>query len=420
MLTLVIAAAATFSAPNIVLISVDTLRADHLGFYGHQHPTSPNLDALAARSLVFNDMICEVPLTAPSFAAMMTSQYPRATGVTRNGIRLPDNVPTAAELFTDAGYQTMCVTSNWTLKSRLSGLDRGFGEYDDGFRKKRWIFLKSERDAVEVADLSIAQLAARDPQRPFFAWFHFSDPHAPYKMQAGFEVSTEADYEGDPGAKEKARYDSEIRYTDYHIQRLLDALPKENTFIVFTGDHGESLREHGYLGHGRRMYQNGLQIPFFIHGPGIASGRTNAPVRGIDLAPTLLDLAGLPPVPGMEGLALTDALPGSDRIRVVETYGGAVLNIPGAKELMTASGPDLQSAISGGWKLITEGEETELYYLPNDPGEKFNLASRSPDRLSALAETIAEWSKTVGSNLGTDAVLTDEDVEALRSLGYVD
>lgn len=419
MITLVIAAAAALSAPNIVLISVDTLRADHLGHYGHPHPTSPNLDKLAAQSLVFNDMICEVPLTAPSFAAMMTSQYPRTTGVTRNGIRLPDTVPTVAEIFSAAGYQTMCVTSNWTLKSRLSGLDRGFAVYDDGFKKKRWLILKSEREATEVTDLALEQLAARKADQPFFAWFHYSDPHAPYKLHTKFQVSTEADYEGDPGAKEKMRYDSEIRYTDFEIQRLLAALPRENTFIVFVSDHGESLREHGYLGHGRRMYQNGLQIPFFIHGPGIAPGRTKAPVRGIDLGPTLLDLAGIAPAEGMQGVVLTKALPGADRIRVVETYGGAVLNIPGAKELMTASGPELQSAISGGWKLI-EGTEPELYYLPNDPNETFNLATRSPDRLSSLTVKIEQWSKTVSSNRAEDAQLSNEDVEALRSLGYVD
>jgi len=419
MIALLVAAAA-LSAPNIVLISVDTLRADHLGFYGHPHATSPNLDRLAEQSLVFTDMICEVPLTAPSFAAMMTSQYPRATGVTRNGIRLPDTVPTVAELLAETGYQTMCVTSNWTLKSRLSGLDRGFENYDDGFKKKRWLILKSEREATEVTDLALAQLAARDPARPFFAWFHYSDPHAPYKLHPEFTVSAESDYEGDPGAKEKVRYDSEIRYADTEIQRLLEALPRENTFIVFVGDHGESLREHGYLGHGRRMYQNGLQIPFFIHGPGVVPGRSKAPVRGIDLGPTLLDLAGLNPVQGMEGLVLTRGLPGADRVRIVETYGGAVLNIPGAKELMTASGPELQSAISGGWKLISEGDALELYYLPNDPGEQFNLATRSPDRLTSLAAKISQWSQTVASNKATDATLSNEDVEALKSLGYVD
>jgi arylsulfatase A-like enzyme len=351
---------------------------------------------------------------------MMTSQYPRATGVTRNGIQLPDDIPTVAELFSTAGYQTMCVTSNWTLKSRLSGLDRGFAAYDDGFHKKRWLILKSEREATEVTDLAVAMLASRDAAKPLFAWFHYSDPHAPYKLHKEFQVSTEEDYAGDPGAKEKMRYDSEIRYADTEIQRLLDVLPRENTFIVFVGDHGESLREHGYLGHGRRMYQNGLRIPFFIHGPGVSAARTKSPVRGIDLGPTLLELAGLAPHERMQGLALAKAQPGADRVRVVETYGGAVLNVPGAKELMAEAGPQLQSAIAGGWKLITEGTIEELYYLPDDPNEERNLASRTPDRLAALEAKIKSWAETVKTSAAHDTDLSSEDMEALKSLGYVD
>ena len=116
--------ASIFSAPNVILISMDTLRAENLGCYGYGSPTSPHIDALAARSVVFDDVVCEVPLTGPSFCAMLTSRYPRGTGVTRNGIPLPEGVPTVAEIFSGAGYETMCVTSNWTLKGKLSGLDR--------------------------------------------------------------------------------------------------------------------------------------------------------------------------------------------------------------------------------------------------------------------------------------------------------
>jgi arylsulfatase A-like enzyme len=417
MLAVILAAA--LSSPNIVLISVDTLRPDHLGFYGHPFSTSPHLDRLAANALVFDDMICEVPLTGPSLCAMMTSRFPRSTGVTRNGIRLPHDVPTVAELLSAAGYETMCVTSNWTLKSRLSGLDRGFEKYDDEFRKKRWVMLKDERDAGEVTDLAVAQLAAHTAGRPFFAWFHYSDPHAPYRLHESFQVSVEADYEGDPGAKEKVRYDSEIAYADAEIQRLIEVLPAENTVIVFIGDHGESLREHGYLGHGRRVYQSGLRIPFFIHGPGVAPGRNNAPARGIDLAPTLLGLAGLEAGPGMQGATLTRALPAADRVRVVETYGGAVLNVPGAKEWMTKAGPELQCAVRGGWKLIREGGRTELYYLPDDPREEHNLAGKAPDRLASLELSITGWTASIVSGKSIDANLSAEDVDALNSLGYV-
>jgi len=412
--------AVTLSAPNIVLISVDTLRADHLGFYGHPSPTSPNLDRLAGQSLVFDDMICEVPLTGPSFCAMMTSRYPRATGVTRNGIRLGDDVPTVAEILSGAGYQTMCVTSNWTLKARLLGLDRGFDTYDDGLRRMRWLILKSEREAKEVTDLAIAQLAARDPKRPFFGWFHYSDPHAPYRVHEGFVVSDESDYAGDPGAMEKVRYDSEIAFADFEIGRLLAALPGDDTVIVFIGDHGESLREHDYLGHGRRLYLNCIRIPFFVHGGGVAPGRNNAPVRGIDVGPTLLSLAGIEPAAGMQGLVLTRELPGPDRVRVVEAYGGAVINLPGAKALMTRAGPDMQAAIFEGWKLIRGSDERRLFFLPEDPGEERDLAESAPARLAWIEAAIEKWSQSVSVGAPVENGLSAEDVEALKSLGYVD
>lgn len=412
--------AATLSAPNVILISVDTLRADHLGFYGHHVPTSPNLDRLAAQSMIFDDMVCEVPLTGPSFAAMMTSRFPRATGVTRNGIRLAEDVPTTAELFAAAGYDTICVTSNWTLKSKLSGLDRGFATYDDGFKKRRWLILKSERDAEDVTDAALDYLQQRDGSRPLLAWFHYSDPHAPYKYRDGFEVASPEDFPDDPGADEKARYDSEIAYTDAQIQRVLDALPDEDTYVVFVGDHGESLREHGYLGHGRRMYQNNMRVPLFIHGPSVQPGRTSAPARGIDIGPTLLRLAGIDLDSGMVGEPLIRNEIDPERLRVVETYGGAVLNLPGAKEIMESMGPELQAVVYEGWKLIESGHEVELYYLPDDPDELNDLADTDVERVAQLRQLIASWSETVETGVSEEAELNEADVEALRSLGYVE
>lgn len=417
MLAVILAAA--LAAPNVIFISVDTLRADHLGFYGHPIATSPNLDRLAADSLVFDDTVCEVPLTGPSFCAMMTSRFPRATGVTRNGIRLPEDVPTTAEVFAAAGYETICVTSNWTLKAKLTGLDRGFAMYDDGFKKRRWVILKSERNGDEVTDAAIEALREKDPNKPLFAWFHYSDPHAPYKLHEGFEVATEADYAGDPGVDEKVKYDSEIAFTDAQIQRLLDALPKVNTFIVFAGDHGESLREHGYLGHGRRVYQNNLHIPLFIHGPGVKPGRTDTPARGLDIGPTLLNLAGLAPADGMAGQPLLLSKPNAERLRVVETYGGAVLDLPGAKEIMTSAGPEWQAVVFEGWKLIEGQNKTELYYLPSDPDELNNLAETDRERVAQLKDIISNWTASVKPVDANEAELSGEDVEALRSLGYV-
>ena len=408
------------SAPNVVLISVDTIRADHLGCYGYANPTSPNLDTLAEGSLVFDDMICEVPLTGPSFCAMMTSQFPRETGVTRNGMRLPEDVPTVAESYAAAGYETLCVTSNWTLKGKLSGLDRGFAEYDDRFREKRWGIIKSERSAEEVTAIALKLLQARDRERPLFAWFHYSDPHAPYELHRGFEVTDPKDVPDDRSGRVTVKYDSEIAYADSLIAEVLAALPTENTYVVFVGDHGESLWEHDYLGHGRRIYQQGLRIPFMISGPGIQPGRSNARARGIDIGATLLGLANLEPAPGMYGIdVLGTEVPGT-RARVIETYRGAVLNLPGAKEIMSNMGPQLQGRLIDDWKLVTNGKRSELFHLKEDPGELENVAHVHPELVARFTQQIRDWSDAIANRQSDETELSEDDIEALKSLGYIE
>lgn len=412
--------AAALSAPNVVVISIDTLRADHLGMYGHPHDTSPNLDALAEESLVFDDMLTEIPLTGPSFCSMMSSLYPRVTGATRNGLRLPDDVRTVAQIFQDADYETLCVTSNWTLKRKLSGLDRGFDVYEDDFHKKRWGFIKSERDADEVTRIALKLLGNRDTAKPLFAWFHYSDPHAPYKNRRLHRVSKKSDYPDDKGAKIKVRYDSEIHFTDAQIKKVLDALPTENTYLFFVADHGESIQEHNYLGHGRRIYQTGLHVPLLIKGPDIEAGRTDVPARGVDVAPTLLGLAGLPVPEAMRGRDLLNDRPPMDRVRVMETYGGAVPNLKVTKALMAGKPPQRQTAIHNGWKLILGGPKEELYHVSDDPLETSNVFDAHLDIVSDLRESIANWDESTARNMDNDAELSDDDVEALKSLGYVE
>lgn len=416
-----VALLASAASPDIYLISVDTLRADHLGCYGYDLPTSPNIDRLAAESLLFEDFICEVPLTGPSFSSMMTAHYPRTTGATKNGIRIPDWAPTVAENLKDAGYETVCVQSNWTLKSKLSGLDRGFDVYDDDMDTKRWGVLKPERLGDDVLERSLILLEERDAAKPLFAWFHFSDPHAPYKMRKKYNPSGKRSATMNETDSARARYDSEIAFADAQIAQLIEAIPKENAFIVFVGDHGESLYEHDYLGHGRRIYQTGLHVPFMIHGPNIEPGRTDAPARGIDLGVTLLALAGIDPMKGMVGLNLlqSEAIP-RDRMRVVETYGGAVPQISGVREMLENAPPMRQSVLHEGWKLIQLGPRTELYNLIDDPEELDNRAKEKPDRVDKLAKVIEAWSAAYKRGDSDEAALNEDDLEALDSLGYLD
>ena len=407
------------AAPNIVLLSVDTLRADRLGAYGYERPTSPHLDAFAAEARVFEDAVCETPLTNPSLGAMMSSRFPRMVGATRNGLKMPENVPLVAEQFQRAGYHTFCVQSNWTLKNKLSGLARGFDIYDDAFTKKRWGILKAERDGDDVTRLALAYLEKRPADRPFFAWIHYSDPHAPYKMHKALNPAGKRAW--GLGRKEKVQilYDSEVAYTDSEISKVLAALP-EGTIVVFVGDHGESLFEHDYLGHGRRVYHNNLHIPLVIRGAGIEAGRSAAPVRGIDVGPTLLGLAGLPKGEGMLGLDLLREDVPMDRHRVVETYGGAVPNLPGVKGAMADSGPMRQAVIHAGWKLILGGDAPELYYLPDDPGELTDRAVSEPARAQEMNAFIKSWEEAAPATGQATENLDADDRKALEALGYLE
>jgi len=405
--------------PNVVLLSVDTLRADHLGCYGYEHATTPAIDAFAKTGLLFEDLVCEVPLTSPSFCSMFSSRYPRMTGTTRNGLRMPAEVPLITEQFQKAGYETFCVQSNWTLKTKLSALDRGFGRYDDDFHKKRWGIIKAERTADEVARIALEMLESRDPAKPFFAWIHFTDPHAPYTFHNKFNPQGERPFGARRDEKVSIRYDSEIAFCDAEIAKVIAALP-ENTAVLFTADHGESLWEHDYLGHGRRIYQPGLQIPLIIRAPGLAAGRTRVPARAIDLGTTLLGFAGLPPAEGMLGVDLLAAPPTVDRVRVVETYGGAVPNLPGAKAVMADASPMRQGVLLEGWKLILDGRHTELFDLTRDPEELHDLSTKHPEKVEALRAHIIQWDAATERVRPGEEDLSEEDMRALDALGYVD
>ncbi len=405
--------------PNVVLLSVDTLRADRLGAYGYPLNTSPNLDTFAQEALLFEDAVCEIPLTSPSFGAMLSARFPRMTGTTRNGLRMPDTVPLLAEQFQAAGYYTFCVQSNWTLKNKLSGLGRGFDDYDDAFHKKRWGLIKSERDGDDVTRLTLDYLATRDPEKPFFAWIHYSDPHAPYKMHKKFNPAGKRPWRLDNVEKIRVKYDSEVAFTDHEIGIVLAALP-ENTMVLFVGDHGESLYEHDYLGHGRRIHQTNMHIPMMVRAEGVDPGRSTVPARGIDIGPTLLGLAGLPKPAGMLGFDLLNDMVPTDRPRVIETYGGAVLNVPGVKNAMAEAGPMRQGVLQAGWKLIINDGKRELFYLPEDPGELTDRSRQEPDRVDALHELITRWVQTTPIGEQGTENLSADDWKALDSLGYLE
>ena len=392
------AAPAPPRSPSILLITLDTTRADHVG--GRPSAT-PNLDALAARGTRFTRALTAAPLTLPAHCSLMTGLEPPHHGVRDNGLgALPAEVPTLAAALRARGYATAAVVASRVLDRRF-GLDRGFDTYDDRMQAER-IGEQGypERDGAEVTEAALRWL--KKPRRgPFFLWVHYYDPHSPYAAPGS-----------DPAAPARDRYRAEIAYVDAQVGRLLAALPAPTarTLVAAVGDHGEMLGEHGERDHGILLHEGSLHVPLILAGPGVPrAASVDATVPSRALAASLLRLAGAeakpfgPPLPGL-------GLKG-------ETAGAVVYS----ETLLPATAYDwspLKALTREGWRAI-EAPRPELYDLAADPGEQKNLAAEQPDRLAAMR---AEIQRLEGAAPARHASTVHPDpavAEALRSLGYL-
>jgi arylsulfatase A-like enzyme/cytochrome c-type biogenesis protein CcmH/NrfG len=397
------------SRPNVLLVTIDTLRADHVGCYGRAQALTPTLDGLAARGVRFATAVAHVPLTGPSHASILTGLSPLGHGFRDNGgFVLPAQVRTTAEDFGKAGYRTAAFVSGFPLNRRF-GFDRGFETYDDhlprGNDPRRALHV--ERFADATTDAVLRWLAEPDPspgRRPFFLWVHYYDPHAPYEPPQDFA----ARFAAEP-------YDGEIAFVDAQLARLLRKLEEKGemarTLLLATADHGESLGEHGEVSHGLFVYDATLKVPFIVAGPGIAAGRVAPTVaRGIDVLPTLLDYAGLELPPEIEGRSLRPALEGremSDAPAYAET-------LYPTRELGWAP---LFAWRTSRHKMI-EAPKPELYDLEKDPGETQNRAAGESARLAEMQRKLqAALSRPAPAS--AVAELDPETAERLRALGYV-
>ena len=414
---------AAISPTDILLLSVDTLRADQLAPWGGNPAVAPAINELAAQSIRFRDTLCDVSLTAPSFAAMFSGRPPLRHGLTRNATRLPDGIPLLAEALSRADYHTAAVVGSWVLRAGLCGLDRGFAVYDDQMEQFRWGVILGERNAEQVTDAALRHLKDRPASRPFFLWVHYIDPHAPYRRHAG---CTPPRPRGPESRQDRALrfYRGEITWMDRHIARLLRAIP-DSAVVVFIADHGENLGEHGYYGHGRQLWQESLRIPLFFRIPGTPPADVDAPAMAHDLAPTLLALAGLEPLPGSEGFDLLHGPPPPDRPRFIQAYSGAALHLPGLAHPPSHASPLLTGVIQGPWKMFAtpRGSQARLFQLRDDPEERRNLISDRPACLGRLESLVRAWLESARPpDTGPDAdvpALTPADRDALRALGYL-
>ena len=405
--------------PSVILITIDTLRADHVGCYGAQTVKTPTLDALAHQGVVFERAISQVPLTWPSHAVILTGTYPFQNGVQDfTGQPLAQQFRSVAQAFRQAGYATGAVVSAFVL-DRSWGLARGFDFYDDAFSaetfEKKDIGLVDRRAGESVAH-AIAWLK-KTPRRPFFFWLHLYDPHSPYDPPEPYRTEYHSHL-----------YDGEIAYADHELSNLMAWLKQnhlyDSSLIVALSDHGESLGEHGEDEHGLFVYNATVHVPLIVKPPagsGIDAGRRREPVETTAVAPTLLQLAGV-----------KDS---SDSIHSISAQFQSRSLLGTSQETsQTAKDPAYSETFypfsSFGWSPLhaleserfhfIEAPMPELYDLETDPGETRNIAAAQPATVAVLQEKMqallahnpfTRQNSAVG-NLSPDAQ------EKLRTLGY--
>jgi len=424
--------------PSLLLITIDTLRADHLPFYGYKRNTAPFLGRLAEHGIVFTNAYSTSSWTVPAITSLATGVYPCSHGVVRGVVRrvhvyeqkpIPHTLSTLPEQLQVLGYRTYAVTANYHLTKEL-GFGRGFDRYACvGFcaaEKVNKVFLEWKRE-IELQ------------KGPVFVWLHYFDPHLPYsarqpwlhryqadetKMESNIISATARPAQLRQLIKRKghriltlaqSHYDSEINYCDEQIKKLFQEFPLlEQYTMIFTSDHGEEFLEHGKLTHDRDLYNETVRIPLFIRLPGQASAANSREVVSIiDIAPTLINIAGGKIPPPWQGRALINKngpVPSQEE-RYVFAHLHRNINLP------------LNALIGLSWKLITNDktQERELYNLQNDPGERNNLAKSQSETLKQQSEIFRKLVLSFPPAPVTQEKKTfqKEKEDELRSLGYL-
>jgi len=387
--------------PDIVLVTLDTTRADRLGCYGDASARTPVLDGLAAGGARFTRALTASPLTLPAHASLMTGVDPPGHGLHDNGLAaLGGDLPTLAQRFREGGYSTGAVVASGVLDHRF-GLDRGFDHYDDALNADHLgEYGYPERDAAAVTRAGLEWVGSLEEESPWFLWVHYYDPHSPYLPGP------------DSSGTEEQRYAAEITRVDHQLGLLLEGLPGDPSgrLIAVVGDHGEMLGEHGERAHGLLLYRASLEVPLLLSGPGVTPGGVvEGAVASKRLGATLAHLAGLEvsglgnPLPGLSDPTVTPQEPVYS-----ETWLPA-----------TAYGWSPMHAVSSGrWRYV-EAPRPELFDFVADPAESHNLIDEQPDRAEELGEMLRGLART--ESLPTTRALADQaQLQAdVRALGYL-
>ncbi|UCF80796.1 MAG: sulfatase-like hydrolase/transferase [Acidobacteriota bacterium] len=399
--------------PNLLFITVDTLRADRLGCAGYADIETPAIDRLAHEGVYFPGLYATAPITFPTHASLFTSKYPFSHGARMNGLHVLDDAhPTLAEILRQQGYETGAVIGSFVLHS-MFGLDQGFSYYDsvEDYPKEKTDFFQlriNDRAASEVTRLAVEWFdrSRLEGGPPWFLWVHYFDPHNPYEPPEPFRSR----YEG-------SAYDGEIAYTDSQIGVLLEHLEEKNamddTLVVFVADHGEALGEHGEPTHSFFLYEATVRVPLIFYGQGISTRgmRHEAPASQVDVAPTVLDLLGLDIPSEFQGKSL----------RPLWENGAAYAH----DVYMEAYTPyydyrwaPSEALVRGPWKYIL-APRPELYRTGEDPEELDNRTARDSERALEMRSALLSLRRRYPKASETKAELTQDHLEKLQSLGYL-
>ncbi len=399
-----------FSKDNrhILLISIDTCRADHLSCYGFYRRTTPNIDAVAKEAVIFEHAVSPVPLTLPAHGSMLTGVNPTSHGVHDNiGYKLDGSSQTVAEILQEDGYTTGAIISSFVLDAQF-GLAQGFDTYNDDFVRPMSSFYHSERRGDEASYFACDWLEAHCKE-PFFLFLHYYDPHHKYRPPEPFATN----FKDNP-------YAGEIAYVDYCIGQVIEKLKKlglyDSTLLIITGDHGEGLEEHQEKTHGYFIYQSTLHVPLIVKVPaGRGSKRVDEAVSLIDIVPTICSLSGIRAPATVQGKDLSRCFKKRGTTSKSERYIYCESLYPtqyGCSALL--------GLVTDGWKYIQAPRE-ELYDLSKDPGETENLAEQQAGRTRLLQEHLKTILQDELSNNKQKSRLTldPQSKRRLESLGYL-
>ncbi len=422
---------------NLLLITLDTLRADHLGCYGYPRPTSPALDAFAAGATVFTDVTCSIPTTLPSHVTIFTGLPPQVHGITRNAMDPERDLETMFDLLALQGRRTAAIVSAWVLQERFL---KGLGFEQVIFDRANWEVVQLKG---EVVTEGATRWLDRHADEPFALWLHYFDPHEPYDPPAGLARQFSSGYQGpladilpidwlvslnDPAVEatlsEDDRqhvvdlYDAEIAYLDEQLGRLFDALEAhglwQNTLVVVVADHGQAHGENGFWGHGERLLEPVIKVPMMLRYPGQVDGRVvTEAVETLDLMPTIADWFAIDPVPAMPGRSLVGAARGSEiaaadrRVVVRRSY----------PEQPDRSGLVVHRVESKGtYYAEPEGEEVHVGRVDGEGGlDGQNFCADGSQDCRWFADEVDRFRETRGIREGQ---ISATDLEMLRALGY--